>query len=548
MAARMRAVLATLVVFAAFAGVGASNAAALCDPNGCGGGGGGGSVTTHTLTVTVSGQGSVSEGTAAGTCTRAQGQCSFVYLAGDGSTFTATPATGWHLDHWGECTGTSTCDVVMSSDKTLTAVFAPNTPTINGPAAGSSIVTTNGGMVTVSFTGGTGANQSAQCSTNGSTWQTCTSESTAVGPYPTGTVTIYVRAIDSDSNVSDVASRSIKVVNLPDTSIGGTPAAGATVASTSTAFTYSASFAYVGSNPTPGFQCNLDGVALAVCPADGDVGPLADGVHTLSVRATVNPFGNPVPYGDATPATRTWTVDATAPTVSITAGPANGSSTAGTAADFRFTTSEGTFECSLDSATFAPCPGPAADQASYSGLAAGSHTFSVRAHDTVGNAGTATRSWTITAPPAVTDPNSAPDGNTAGTPVGSGSGTENTNGNTTGNTQTAGSSPAAASIKVTVASKWSTTKKGTKALKLLLSTIPEGARIAFSCKGKSCPFKTKNVTPANGKADLMKLLKKRLLKKGTVLEIRVTKPGMTGQVLRFTVQPPKQPKKATLSS
>jgi hypothetical protein len=530
----MRAVLATLIACAAFAAAGVANVSAVvsCDP--CGGGG---SVPPKTLTVTVSGQGSVSDGIAAsGTCARAQSPCSMSYSYNHAATFTATPATGWHLDHWVGCSGTTTCDVVMDTNKSLGAVFAPDTPVITAPAADSTVLSTNGGLVSVSWTGGTATNQHAQCSTTGTSWADCYSGITA-GPYETGTPpTLYVRAIDSDGNPSAPASRSFRLVNVPDTSIGGTPAAGATVASASTAFTYSASFAYVGTNPDPTFQCMLDGSSV---PCSDNFGPLADGAHTLSVRAAVTPFGDNVSYADATPATRTWTVDTTGPTASITTGPSEGSSTVETAADFRFTKTEGTFQCSLDVAAFAACPGPAADQASYTGLALGSHTFRVRAVDSLGNAGTAaTRSWVVAAPPAPSSSAGPASETPPGPGAGAGAGAETP------------SSPVVQKIQVVLASKWLSTRKGTKAVKLALSSIPTGATIVVSCESTTngCPFKSKSLTPKAGKANLLALLKKRLLKKGAVLEIRVTKAGMTGQLLRFTMRPPKQPEKASISS
>src|SRR6185437_10019078 len=67
---------------------------------------------------------------------------------------------------------------------------------------------------------------------------------------------------------------------------------------------------------------------------------------------------------------------------------------------FTFTASESgsTFECKLDAAAWATCTSPKA----YSGLATGSHTFSVRATDAAGNTDStpATQTWTIQSAPA----------------------------------------------------------------------------------------------------------------------------------------------------
>jgi hypothetical protein len=102
---------------------------------------------------------------------------------------------------------------------------------------------------------------------------------------------------------------------------------------------------------------------------------------------------------DQSPASHTWTVDTVAPQTTIGAGaPANGTATT---ASFNFSSESGaTFECALDTGTYAVCTSPKA----YSGLTAGAHEFRVRAIDAAGNpdATPATHSWTITAPSGCT--------------------------------------------------------------------------------------------------------------------------------------------------
>ena len=83
-------------------------------------------------------------------------------------------------------------------------------------------------------------------------------------------------------------------------------------------------------------------------------------------------------------------VDVTPPETTIGNGSVTGSS-----ATFAFSASEAgaRFECSLDGGAFAACSSPA----TFSGLAAGPHTFAVRAVDAAGNADPtpATRSFTV---------------------------------------------------------------------------------------------------------------------------------------------------------
>lgn len=93
--------------------------------------------------------------------------------------------------------------------------------------------------------------------------------------------------------------------------------------------------------------------------------------------------------------------DTITPETTITSQPP--ASTAETSASLSFASSEGgsTFACKLDAASWGSCGSPKA----YSGLAAGTHTFSVRATDAAGNVDStpATGSWTIEEPAPPTD-------------------------------------------------------------------------------------------------------------------------------------------------
>ena len=75
-------------------------------------------------------------------------------------------------------------------------------------------------------------------------------------------------------------------------------------------------------------------------------------------------------------------------------------------AAFEFTAddSTATFSCQFDAGGLAPCSGPG-NTHTVSGLANGSHSFTVRAADANGNSTTATRSFfvSVAAPPAPTD-------------------------------------------------------------------------------------------------------------------------------------------------
>jgi hypothetical protein len=71
-----------------------------------------------------------------------------------------------------------------------------------------------------------------------------------------------------------------------------------------------ASFAFTSDESGSTFECSLDGSPFAACPAAYT--GLGDGGHTFDVRATDSSANT-----DATPAGASWTIDATAPSVSL---------------------------------------------------------------------------------------------------------------------------------------------------------------------------------------------------------------------------------------
>ncbi|MGB2952711.1 MAG: chitobiase/beta-hexosaminidase C-terminal domain-containing protein, partial [Gaiellaceae bacterium] len=197
---------------------------------------------------------------------------------------------------------------------------------------------------------------------------------------PDGTYDFRAVVTDNAGNTAsdEVTARTIDNT-APDTTITNGPSV--TVNSSSASFDFTAS-------ESATFECSLDGGAYSGCSSPAAYSGLADGTHTFRVRAT-DLAGNT----DPTPATSTWTIDTVAPNTTISSGPSD--PTASTSASLAFTSSESgsTFECSLDGGAYSGCSSPAA----YSGLADGSHTFSVRATDPAGNTDPtpASLTWTV---------------------------------------------------------------------------------------------------------------------------------------------------------
>ena len=112
------------------------------------------------------------------------------------------------------------------------------------------------------------------------------------------------------------------------------------------------------------FECRLDGGTYATCTSPKQFTALAEGSHTVSVRAVDN-AGN-VGAADS----KTFTVDTIAPNTSITGAPVSGSTAT---VSFSSPASDvARFECRLDGGTYATCTSPK----QFSALTEGEHTVS----------------------------------------------------------------------------------------------------------------------------------------------------------------------------
>ncbi|GIW01864.1 choice-of-anchor D domain-containing protein [Roseiflexus sp.] len=263
---------------------------------------------------------------------------------------------------------------------------------------------TNNPAIPFTFTGSDDVSPSVtfECRIDSASFAPCTSPLTPAG-LADGSRTFNVRSRDLAGNISTPAAYTWTIdTNPPDTSISGGPSVGSTTGP-AVAFTFT-------SEPGATFQCRLNTGAFSSCTSPQNLTGLTTGVYTFSVRA-IDAAGNI----DASPASRTWTVDATPPDTSITGGPAAGSTT-GPNVSFTFSSEAGaTFECRLNTDAFSPCTSPQ----NLTGLTTGVYTFSVRAIDSVGNIDPtpASRTWTVDATPPDTSILSGPTGTISATSV-----------------------------------------------------------------------------------------------------------------------------------
>jgi len=244
------------------------------------------------------------------------------------------------------------------------------------------------------------SNVTFECRVDAASFAPCTSPFTPSG-LADGNRTFNVRARDQAGNVSAPASYTWTIdTSPPDTTITGGPANSSTSGPT-VSFTFS-------SEAGATFQCRMDSGSFSACTSPFTATGLTDGSHTFHVRA-LDAAGNV----DASPATRTWTVDATPPDTTILSGPTGAISVTSVTFTFSSTETGSTFQCRLNGGSFVSCTSPHI----ISGLVNGSQTFEVRAIDAVNNVDPtpATRTWTVdTQPPETTITSGPADSSTTG--------------------------------------------------------------------------------------------------------------------------------------
>lgn len=233
-----------------------------------------------------------------------------------------------------------------------------------------------------------------ECQVDSTPYVPCDQTFTPASALSDGSHTFRVRASDPSGNVDQTPAAATFTVDTtaPDTSITAGPAEGANINDTTP------TFEFTSPDNSASFECRVDSNPFANCSSPQTTAALNEGQHTFEVRAV-----DPVSNRDSSPASRTFTVDTTAPETSISVGPAAGSQTADSTPTFEFTSPDNSasFECRVDSAAFANCSSPFTTGA----LSDGSHTFEVRAVDQAANAdqSPASRNFTVdTGPPTTT--------------------------------------------------------------------------------------------------------------------------------------------------
>ncbi|MBI4897517.1 MAG: hypothetical protein HY827_04025, partial [Actinobacteria bacterium] len=256
---------------------------------------------------------------------------------------------------------------------TVAPVVAVSAP-VNGSTTGDS-------TPTVSFTITDAGATAVLCRIDSGSWQSCAS------PFTTTTLldgahSVSVSATDGAGNPGS-ASVGFTVDSTYPTMAISAPASGSLTADPTPTVTFGAT----GSSITT--DCKVDSGLFAACASGGSLATLADGPHTLIVRATDSPLAR-VAMDSVS-----FTVDATAPVVSISS-PSVGATLTTLSPSIAFSVvdlSAVVVTCAVDGGAYASCASPLALT-----LTAGSHGVSVRGTDAAGNQQSQTVNFTLTAP------------------------------------------------------------------------------------------------------------------------------------------------------
>jgi hypothetical protein len=175
----------------------------------------------------------------------------------------------------------------------------PETTIDSGPTG-----TTNDPTPTFAFSSSE-PGASFECKVDADVYAACSSPKTTAS-LADGSHTFYVRAINNSVTDPSPAERSFTVdTEAPETTITSGPSdPNPTNDNTPT-------FGFSSNEPGSTFECRFDNDVFATCSGTGShtpATPLTDGEHTFYVRAT-DPAGNT----DATPSSRSFTVDTQAP-------------------------------------------------------------------------------------------------------------------------------------------------------------------------------------------------------------------------------------------
>jgi hypothetical protein len=239
-----------------------------------------------------------------------------------------------------------------------------------------------------------------ECSMDSGAWNPCPASPVTLTNLDDGNHNYAVRQVDAAGNLG--AGRQVSW--LVDTVAPDTPTVTLTSPTSSPTTQTSATITFTAGELGGTVQCKFDGGSYGACPASPvNFTNLGLGAHTYSVRQT-DTAGNVSLVGTASWNIGPDTTPPGTPTVTRTVPTENPTTSTSQTITYSGAESGGTFQCKLDGNGYAPC---GSSPINGTGLANGSHTYSVTQTDSSGNVSAAgSVTWLIDniapAPPTVT--------------------------------------------------------------------------------------------------------------------------------------------------
>lgn len=259
-----------------------------------------------------------------------------------------------------------------SSIVETTCAGAPNTAIDERPAA-----ITN--STSAAFTYEAPTATAYECRLDSAAFSSCPAAGMEYGGLAEGSHSFQVRGVNASGPDPTPASYSWRVdTTAPTTSLDSEPADPSSGAS--------ASFTFHADEAVAKFECALStgggSGSFSTCASGKTYTALADGAYTFAVRAT-----DLASNQQATPTSYSWTVDnsladTTPPETTIDSHPDDPGTSPSASFTYHSNEAGSSFECVLDGGGFTPCP---ASGTAYANLAAGPHSFQVRAIDASAN-------------------------------------------------------------------------------------------------------------------------------------------------------------------
>lgn len=215
------------------------------------------------------------------------------------------------------------------------------------------------------------ANVTFECSLDGAPFAACPASLT-LSALSDGPHIFSARAVDAAGNIDPTPVSATFAIETtpPDTVIDSGPAG--PVSTPTVLFTFSSPDA-----DTVGFECSVDAGPFVACTTPQSIPGLVDGPHTFAVRA-FDGAGN----RDATPASRSFSVDTVAPDTILFGAPVGYKTNGNATVVFGSADPDvAGYECSTNGGAWAACTSPR----NLTGLPEGPYKVAIRAVDAAGN-------------------------------------------------------------------------------------------------------------------------------------------------------------------